>query len=274
MSTTSKILIVGAGIGGLCAASALAQIGMDVDVIEIKPENTVPGVGFGLRTNALRALREIGLYDQCLSIGFPSPSLTYYDQIRRPCRRTALRPAARWDAEQRAPAATRLSRDRHRSRSRARMHPQDVDDDRRPGTGRHGSVRDVQRRDVGPIRRGDRFRRHQIPDSTGAVRAEVRPGSQRRRGVADRAARSGRLDSPDLLPRTGGEGRVRAACRRHDVHAGHPFRARSTPVRSRRVPPDSCTNAHAASWAIRTSWPTPSSRCSSPTTSRTPFSTP
>jgi 2-polyprenyl-6-methoxyphenol hydroxylase-like FAD-dependent oxidoreductase len=58
----------------------LAQIGMDVDVIEIKPENTVPGVGFGLRTNALRALREIGIYDRCLSIGFPSPTLTYYDQ--------------------------------------------------------------------------------------------------------------------------------------------------------------------------------------------------
>ena len=80
VSTTSRILIVGAGIGGLCAASALAQIGAHVDVIEIKSENTVPGVGFGLRTNALRALREIGLYDQCLSIGFPSPTLSYYDR--------------------------------------------------------------------------------------------------------------------------------------------------------------------------------------------------
>ncbi len=80
MSKTSKILIVGAGIGGLCAAAALGQIGADVDVVEIKPENTVPGVGFGLRTNALRALREIGLYDQCLSIGYPSPALSYYDR--------------------------------------------------------------------------------------------------------------------------------------------------------------------------------------------------
>ncbi len=80
MSEVRKVLIVGAGLGGLCAASALAQIGADVDVIEIKPENTVPGVGFGLRTNALRALRELGIYDQCLSIGFPSPSLTYNDR--------------------------------------------------------------------------------------------------------------------------------------------------------------------------------------------------
>ena len=75
-----NILIVGAGLGGLCAASALAKIGANVDVVEIKSETTVPGVGFGLRTNALRALREIGLYDQALAIGFASPTLTYYDR--------------------------------------------------------------------------------------------------------------------------------------------------------------------------------------------------
>lgn len=80
MTEVRKVLIVGAGIGGLCAASALAQIGVDVDLVEIKPDNAVPGVGFGLRTNALRALREIGLYEQCLSIGFASPTLSYYDR--------------------------------------------------------------------------------------------------------------------------------------------------------------------------------------------------
>jgi 2-polyprenyl-6-methoxyphenol hydroxylase-like FAD-dependent oxidoreductase len=77
---TSKILIIGAGLGGLCTASALAQVGAIVDVVEIKPDNTVPGVGFGLRLNALRALREIGLYDRCLSIGLRSPSMSYYDR--------------------------------------------------------------------------------------------------------------------------------------------------------------------------------------------------
>lgn len=80
MGEVRRILIVGAGLGGLCTATALAQIGVDVDIIEIKPENTVPGVGFGLRTNALRAMRELGLYEQCLAIGFASPSLTYNDQ--------------------------------------------------------------------------------------------------------------------------------------------------------------------------------------------------
>lgn len=83
MSKPDKILIVGAGIGGLCAAIALAQIGAEVDVIDIKPDNSVPGVGWGLRTNGLRALREIGLLEQTLAIGFPTPPLSYYDRNGR-----------------------------------------------------------------------------------------------------------------------------------------------------------------------------------------------
>ena len=83
MSKPGKILIVGAGIGGLCAAIALAQIGAEVDVIDIKPDNSVPGVGWGLRTNGLRALREIGLLEQTLAIGFPTPPLSYYDRNGR-----------------------------------------------------------------------------------------------------------------------------------------------------------------------------------------------
>lgn len=83
MFKPGKILIVGAGIGGLCAAIALAQIGAEVDVIDIKPDNSVPGVGWGLRTNGLRALREIGLLEQTLAIGFPTPPLSYFDRNGR-----------------------------------------------------------------------------------------------------------------------------------------------------------------------------------------------
>lgn len=83
MSGTRRILIVGAGIGGLCTAIALARIGADVDVIEIKPDNAVAGVGWGLRTNGLRALREIGLLDQTLALGFPTPPLAYFDRHGR-----------------------------------------------------------------------------------------------------------------------------------------------------------------------------------------------
>lgn len=79
MAEPLKILIVGAGIGGLSAASALARIGAQVDVIDDKPEISVAGVGFGLRINGLRAVREIGLLDEVLEIGHPAPGIDNYD---------------------------------------------------------------------------------------------------------------------------------------------------------------------------------------------------
>ncbi len=79
MSTPLRILIVGAGIGGLTTASALARIGAHVDVIDDKPEISVAGVGFGLRINGLRAVREIGLLDDVLEIGHPAPGIDNYD---------------------------------------------------------------------------------------------------------------------------------------------------------------------------------------------------
>ncbi|NYJ08062.1 FAD-dependent monooxygenase [Petropleomorpha daqingensis] len=78
-----KILVVGAGLGGLSAAIALTQIGAQVDVIEIKPDNSVPGVGFGLRLNGMRAVRELGLLEQCLAFGTKPSGLTYYDNRGR-----------------------------------------------------------------------------------------------------------------------------------------------------------------------------------------------
>ncbi|WP_021591598.1 FAD-dependent monooxygenase [Actinomadura welshii] len=65
-----RALVVGAGIGGLAAALALAGKGWDVDVAEIKEENFTVGVGINHPANALRALRRLGLYEAVAEAGY------------------------------------------------------------------------------------------------------------------------------------------------------------------------------------------------------------
>lgn len=79
MSGTEKVLVVGAGIGGLAAAAKLAQQGKDVDVVEVKPDSTVFGVGINQPRNSLRALREIGVLDEVLAAGFVYERNRFYD---------------------------------------------------------------------------------------------------------------------------------------------------------------------------------------------------
>lgn len=63
-------LINGGGIGGLAAAAALAQRGVDVEVAEIKPNSTVLGVGINQPGNSLRALDSLGVLERCLEVGY------------------------------------------------------------------------------------------------------------------------------------------------------------------------------------------------------------
>lgn len=70
MSKAKKIVIVGAGISGLTLAIACRQNGMDVLLIEkARPEDQL-GTGINLQNNALRALGEVGVLDECLQAGF------------------------------------------------------------------------------------------------------------------------------------------------------------------------------------------------------------
>ena len=59
MAAVNRVLIVGAGIGGLTLAIALRERGIAVDVVEI--EARVIGVGITLTGSTLRALDVIGL---------------------------------------------------------------------------------------------------------------------------------------------------------------------------------------------------------------------
>lgn len=73
-----KALIIGGGLGGLAAALALRQIGIDVEVFEGVSELRELGAGLTLWPNAVRALQEIGLNDELQAISKPA----YYRTIR------------------------------------------------------------------------------------------------------------------------------------------------------------------------------------------------
>lgn len=59
--TTPKVLIAGAGIGGLTAAIALRAKGVDVEVHEAAPQLPASGTGLGLASNATKVLRALGV---------------------------------------------------------------------------------------------------------------------------------------------------------------------------------------------------------------------
>lgn len=74
-----RVLVIGAGIGGLGAATALRRKGHDVTVVEVKPDFSVYGVGINQPANSLRALRAVGALDDCLAAGFAYDRHIFYD---------------------------------------------------------------------------------------------------------------------------------------------------------------------------------------------------
>jgi 2-polyprenyl-6-methoxyphenol hydroxylase-like FAD-dependent oxidoreductase len=79
MSKIDRVLIVGGGIGGLCAAIGLARAGIACDIVEIKRDWTVYGVGIIQPSNQLRALAELRLADACVERGAAFQGWEFYD---------------------------------------------------------------------------------------------------------------------------------------------------------------------------------------------------
>jgi 2-polyprenyl-6-methoxyphenol hydroxylase-like FAD-dependent oxidoreductase len=79
MSDVNKVLIIGAGIGGLGAGAALASRGVEVEIVEIKPEANVYGVGINQPANSLRALKALGVLDEVREVGFEWDTTTFND---------------------------------------------------------------------------------------------------------------------------------------------------------------------------------------------------
>jgi 2-polyprenyl-6-methoxyphenol hydroxylase-like FAD-dependent oxidoreductase len=74
-----RVLVVGAGIGGLTLAAALGQRGIETEIVEIKTSQEVQGVGILQPGNALRALNSIGVLDECFAAGFQTDEYRYFD---------------------------------------------------------------------------------------------------------------------------------------------------------------------------------------------------
>jgi len=67
--TAVRILIIGAGIGGLAMARAAHQRGLECQVVERSPTPVVPGSGIYLPGNGMAALRRLGLAEAVAEIG-------------------------------------------------------------------------------------------------------------------------------------------------------------------------------------------------------------
>ena len=68
-----RVIIAGAGFGGLATALTLHQIGVDCTVYEAAPELAPLGVGINLLPNAVRELFAMGITTEMLdTVGYPA----------------------------------------------------------------------------------------------------------------------------------------------------------------------------------------------------------
>lgn len=78
-----KIVVLGAGIGGLTAALALSRRGRAVEVIESAPEIRAVGAGIWVPPNAMRVLDELGVGEAVRGAGIPLERITVMDHRER-----------------------------------------------------------------------------------------------------------------------------------------------------------------------------------------------
>jgi 2-polyprenyl-6-methoxyphenol hydroxylase-like FAD-dependent oxidoreductase len=65
-----SVLVVGAGAAGCATATLLAEAGVSVDLIDIQPDVSALGSGITLQGNALRVLRQLGVWEEVCERGF------------------------------------------------------------------------------------------------------------------------------------------------------------------------------------------------------------
>jgi 2-polyprenyl-6-methoxyphenol hydroxylase-like FAD-dependent oxidoreductase len=70
MAAVGNVLIVGGGTAGSALAILLARGGVAVDIAEIMPDATALGSGITLQGNALRILRDLGVWERVSASGY------------------------------------------------------------------------------------------------------------------------------------------------------------------------------------------------------------
>ena len=74
-----KAVIVGAGMGGMSAAIALRQLGVDVEVYEQVTENKPVGAAISVWSNGVKCLNHLGLEKEAAELGGILDSMSYVD---------------------------------------------------------------------------------------------------------------------------------------------------------------------------------------------------
>ncbi|MFC7529827.1 FAD-dependent monooxygenase [Actinoplanes sp. GCM10030250] len=75
MPAVRNVLVVGGGAAGAAAAILLAEGGVSVDLADLKPDVSALGSGITLQGNALRVLRELGVWEKVRAEGYAFDTL-------------------------------------------------------------------------------------------------------------------------------------------------------------------------------------------------------
>jgi len=76
-----RALVVGGGIGGMCAALALKRAGVDVEIFEAAREFKAMGVGINLQPHAVLVLHDLGLQDALEAVAIQTAELIYVNKF-------------------------------------------------------------------------------------------------------------------------------------------------------------------------------------------------
>ncbi len=77
-SQAERVVIVGGGVTGSVLALALAQRGVAVTLLELRPEWSGVGHGITLQGNALKAFHQVGVFEEVAEQGFPFNTLRMF----------------------------------------------------------------------------------------------------------------------------------------------------------------------------------------------------